>query len=59
MKEKGFDFSSRNFDTGAWAGGDTSFNDIVYFGAQLGPKFTNEWVVIDFCPRDIGILLGR
>lgn len=53
MKRHGFDFSSRNFDTGAWAGGSAYFENIVYFGSKMDDKFTNEWVVIDFCDRHV------
>jgi len=32
MKSAGFDFSSRRFDEGAWAGADSTTQDIIYFG---------------------------
>ncbi|MFH0859795.1 MAG: hypothetical protein V1921_01205 [Candidatus Altiarchaeota archaeon] len=49
MKDAGFDFSSRNFDKGAWAGGVPYYEDIVYFGRQTEEKFSSEWAVFDFC----------
>ena len=51
MKEAGFDFSTRNFDEGAWAGNGSNYEDIIYFGKSIEEKFTNEWVIIDFCTK--------
>ena len=54
MKEAGFEFSSRNFNKGGWAGGGVNFDDIIYFGSRRDEHFTNEWVIIDFCQEHTG-----
>lgn len=48
MKKAGYNFSKKDCNQGAWAGGMSVFQDIVYNGPLDEDQLSNDWKVVNF-----------